>query len=66
MHVPLNYFVTKVAEDQVDVPKTEPLVDTNKTNIQNFRIRPPPKSSASSSVDKWISVGEQIAKAKTL
>ena len=66
MQISRTYFVTKVAEDHVDVPKTEPLVDTNNNNIQNLTIPPPSKPSASSLVDKWIRVGEQVAKAEAL
>ena len=62
MQAPLTNFITKVAEEHVDVPKEEPLVDDNNNSIQNLTIPPPPKPSTS----KWLSVGEQVAKAEAL
>ena len=44
MQAPLTNFITKVAEEHVDVPKEEPLVDDNNNSIQNLTIHPPPKT----------------------
>ena len=34
VHIPLTNFITKVAEEHVDVPKEEPLVDDNNNNFK--------------------------------
>ncbi|MEW8547687.1 MAG: hypothetical protein AB2693_29620 [Candidatus Thiodiazotropha sp.] len=67
VQAPLTNFITKVSGGQADTKKEQSEVDIN-NNEQNLTIPPPPTPSTSSSVtvEKWIGVGEQVAKAEAL